>query len=51
MKKMNVYTAVDLIPNETNVISSRWVFKFKGDPEEKISLKKAKLVPCGFTQQ
>jgi len=30
-----MYTPVDEIPNRANVISSRWVFKFKIDEEGK----------------
>jgi len=51
MKNMNVYTIVDKIPKNANLVSSRWIFKYKKDGEGNIIQRKARLVARGFTQQ
>ena len=51
MRKLNVYTIVKSVPNGSNVISSRWVFKYKRDPNGNITKRKARLVAKGYTQE
>eukprot|EP00833_Pecoramyces_ruminatium_P017305 jgi/Orpsp1_1/1191337/evm.model.d7180000085021.1 len=51
MKSHNVYEFVKELPPNTNVVNSRWVFKYKRDNEGKIIKRKARLVAKGFTQQ
>eukprot|EP00833_Pecoramyces_ruminatium_P011381 jgi/Orpsp1_1/1185413/evm.model.c7180000093637.1 len=51
MKSHNVYEFVKELPPNTNVVNSRWVFKYKHDNEGKIIKRKARLVAKGFTQQ
>jgi len=51
LKLMNVYNAIDKVPPNANVISCRWVFKYKRDSKGNIIKRKARLVARGFTQQ
>ena len=51
MKKLNVFTKVKRVPSGSNIISSRWVFKYKKNDEGKIIKRKARLVAKGYTQQ
>ncbi len=50
MKSMNVFTIVDKVPKNSNVISTRWVLKYKKDSKGNIIKHKARLVARGFTQ-
>jgi len=51
LKDMNVYVLVNSVPKNFNVISCRWVFKYKRDSKGNIIKRKARLVARGFTQQ
>eukprot|EP00833_Pecoramyces_ruminatium_P004151 jgi/Orpsp1_1/1178183/evm.model.c7180000064349.1 len=51
MEKLNVFTEVKKVPSGSNIISSRWVFKYKRNDEGKIIKRKARLVAKGYTQQ
>ena len=51
MKELNVYTEIEYIPKNANVVSCRWVFKYKKDENGKIQKRKARLVARGFSQQ
>jgi len=51
MKKLKVYTSVNNLPNNTNIISSKRIFKYKKDSEGKIFKRNACLVALGFTQK
>jgi len=41
-KKHKIYSIVNKIPSGSNIISSRWVFKYKRDSNGKIIKKKSK---------
>jgi len=51
MKKLNVYKTVKELPYKTNIISSKWIFKYKKDSEGRITKRKARLVARGFSQK
>jgi len=50
MKKMNVYSFVDKVPDKANIIESRWVLKYKRNSNGEITKYKARLVAKGYTQ-
>ena len=49
MEKLNVFQIVNSVPEGSNVISSRWVFKYKRDSYGNIIKRKARLVAKGYT--
>lgn len=49
LKENNTWTEVQKVPEDTEVISSKWVFKIKDVEEKKIY--KARLVARGFEQR
>jgi len=52
MKKLNVFIKVKRVLSGSNIISSRWVFKYKRNDEGKIiGYRNARLVAKGYTQQ
>ena len=51
MKNLKVYKIVKIVPSRSNIISSRWVFKYKRDAHGNITNRKARLVEKGYTQQ
>jgi len=51
MEKLKVFDTIRKIPPNSNVISSRWVFKLKRDSEGNITKRKARLVAKGYTQK
>eukprot|EP00833_Pecoramyces_ruminatium_P007550 jgi/Orpsp1_1/1181582/evm.model.c7180000077787.1 len=51
MKKMKIYTMVESVPETSNIISCRWIFKYKRDLKGNIIKRKTRLVARGFTQQ
>jgi len=51
MEKLKVFNIVKTVPSESNIISSRWVFKYKRDANGKIIKRKARLVAKGYTQE
>ena len=50
MKKMRVFTLIDKVPKGANIVSTRWVFKYKKDSEGNIIKRKARLVARGYSQ-
>ena len=50
MKIKKVYSVVKSIPNNKNLISSKWVFSYKRDDKGNIIKYKARLVARGFSQ-
>jgi len=51
MEKLKVFDIIRKIPPNTNVISSRWVFKLKRNSEGDIIKRKARLVAKGYNQK
>ena len=51
MKKHKVYSIVNKVPSGSNIISSRWAFKYKRDSNGKVIKIKARLVAKGYTQE
>ena len=51
MRNLRVYETIDKIPNNANLISSRWIFKFKRNSQGEIIKRKSRLVAKGFTQE
>jgi len=47
---MNVFKVVNFIPRRVNIVSCKWVFKYKKDPQGNIIKRKARLVARIFTQ-
>jgi len=50
IKELNVYTIVDHVPKNANIITPKEVFKYKLDASGSIVKRKARLVARGFTQ-
>ena len=50
MKKMRVFTLIDKVPKGANIVSTRWVLKYKKDSEGNIIKRKARLVARGYSQ-
>jgi len=48
---LEVFEPVDNVPDNANVVSCRWIFKYKRDAHGNIIKRKARLVARGFTQQ
>ena len=51
MHELNVFTDVKNVPKGTNIISPKWVFKYKYDLNGNLAKRKARLVARGFTQK
>jgi len=51
MKKHKVYSIVDKVSSGSNIISSRWVFKYKRDSNGKVIKRRARLIAKGYTQE
>jgi len=51
MRKLNVCTTFKRIPQSCNIVSSRWIFKYKKDFNGNIIKRKSRLVAHGFTQK
>ena len=51
MEDLNVFTIVYNIPHNSNLVSSKWVFKYKKDDCSNIIKGKARLVVRGFSQK
>ena len=51
MKNLNVYKIVKTIPSGSNIILSRWIFKYKRDASRNVITRKARLVAKGYTRQ
>jgi len=50
MKRMKVFTIINKVPKDVNIISTRWVLKYKRNSEGKIVKYKARLVAKGYSQ-
>jgi len=50
MKTMKVYAIVNKVPENANIITTRWVLKYKKNAEGKIIKRKARLVARGCVQ-
>ena len=46
---MNIFIIIDKVPN-TNIVTTRWVLKYKRDANGKIVKYKARNVAKGYTQ-
>jgi len=51
IRDLNVFTDVKSVPKGTNIISPKWVFKYKYDLNGNLAKRKARLVARGFTQK
>jgi len=51
MENLEVFKTVKNIPESANLISCRWIFKYKKNAEGKIVKRKARLVAKGYTQK
>ena len=51
MKELKVYETINTIPKGANLISSRWIFKYKRNAQGEIVKRKSRLVAKGFTQE
>jgi len=51
MTNLKVYEMIKDIPSDANVISAKWIFKYKKDADGNIIKRKARLVARGFKQQ
>eukprot|EP00833_Pecoramyces_ruminatium_P015872 jgi/Orpsp1_1/1189904/evm.model.d7180000075388.1 len=51
MKNLNVFTILKNVPKGINIVTPKWVFKYKYDDKGNIIKRKARLVARGFTQQ
>ena len=51
MKKLNVFRIINNIPKGANIVSCKWVFKYKRDSNGNIIKRKARLVARGFLQK
>ena len=46
-----MYKTINSIPENANLISSRWIFKYKKNTQGQITKRKSRLVAKRFTQQ
>jgi len=51
LKNMNVYIFVNKVPKGSNIVTCRWVLKYKRDPKGNIIKRKARIVARGFSQR
>jgi len=51
MEQLNVFKPLKSIPKGVNIVSCKWVFKYKRDFNGNILVRKARLVARGFTQK
>jgi len=51
MKNLKVYKKVDRVPKGSNIITPKWVFRYKYNSDNSINKRKARLVARGFTQK
>jgi len=51
MRDLKVYETVNKVPKNKNIITSRWVFKYKHDSEGNVIKRKVLLVARKFTQK
>jgi len=51
MKMLKVFKPIEKVPEGANIITSRWVFKYKKNSKGEITKRKSRLVARGYTQQ
>ena len=51
MTDLKVYETVNKVPKNANIITPRWVFRYKYDSDGNITKRKARLVARGFKQK
>jgi len=51
MKDLNAYEVVSKVPKNYNIVTPKWVFRYKYNPDNSINKRKARLVARGFTQK
>ena len=51
MRNLRVYETIEIIPKNANLISSRWIFKFKRNSLGEIIKRKSRLMAKGFTEE
>jgi len=51
IKKINVFKLIKNIPNGANIVTCKWVFKYKRYNNGNIIKRKARLVARGFSQR
>ena len=51
MRKLNVFRVAQSLPKGVNIVSCKWVLKYKRDSDGNIIKRKARLVARGFTQR
>ena len=51
MKNLNVYEVVSKVPKNYNIVTPKWVFRYKYNSDNSINKRKARLVARGFTQK
>ena len=51
MRKLNVFKVAQSLPKDVNIVSCKWVLKYKIDSKGNIIKRKARLVARGFTQR
>jgi len=51
MTNLKVYCTIKNLPSNANLITTKWVFKYKRDSNGKIIKRKARLVARGYTQK
>jgi len=48
---LKVFKPIEKVPEGANIITSRWVFKYKKNSKGEITKRKSRLVARGYTQQ
>jgi len=51
MERLKVFSVIKNIPKNANIVSSKWIFKYKRNAEGNVIKRKARLVARGFTQE
>jgi len=51
MKDLNIYEVVSKVQKNYNIVTPKWVFRYKYNPDNTINKRKARLVTRGFTQK
>ena len=46
-----VFKPIEKVPEGANIITSRWVFKYKKNSKGEITMRKSRLVARDYTQQ
>ena len=51
MKMLKVFKPIEKVPEGANIITSRWVFKYKKNSKGEITKRKSRLVARSYTRQ